>query len=240
MSENELFFEKKVPLIFRHSETPKADYPIQKIEIDWDRLVAKRALVLKTVQCMPDYLLKPEILYLLDHEKNPTYSLLLDLMWSTGARVSEVLAIRTNSFNDDGYYFGVYLSSLKQRAGRPTKRSAARTPKRYVPISDAALQSRIYSYIKTRRLKSKERLFKLTRQSVNRHLHRLTQRAGGTPFKITCHTFRHSFAIHLLLHGSPIKYISKLLGHSSVKSTEIYTNIFTVDGHHFMEGVDFH
>jgi site-specific recombinase XerD len=47
------------------------------------------------------------------------HRLILDLMWCTGARVSEVLAITPASFMDDGYYFGVVLKTLKQGAGRP-------------------------------------------------------------------------------------------------------------------------
>lgn len=75
---------------------------------------------------------------------------------------------------------------------------------------------------------------------VNRHIHALVERVGGAPINITSHTFRHSFAVHLLLHARPLKYVSKLLGHQSVESTEIYTNVLTVDGAHFLEGVDFH
>ncbi|WP_419623393.1 tyrosine-type recombinase/integrase, partial [Thiolapillus sp.] len=74
----------------------------------------------------------------------------------------------------------------------------------------------------------------------NRHIHALVERVGGADFRITSHTFRHSFAIHLLLHGRPLKYVSQLLGHKSMDSTEIYTNVLTIDGGHFLEGVDFH
>jgi site-specific recombinase XerD len=68
----------------------------------------------------------------------------------------------------------------------------------------------------------------------------VVERVGGAPFSISAHTFRHSFAIHLLLHGRPLKYVSQLLGHRSVDSTEIYTNVLTIDGGHFLEGVEFH
>jgi hypothetical protein len=52
--------------------------------------------------------------------------LILDLMWSTGERVSEILAITPASFLDDRYNFGVWLTTLEQGAGRPSKRSIQR------------------------------------------------------------------------------------------------------------------
>lgn len=57
---------------------------------------------------------------------------------------------------------------------------------------------------------------------------------GGEPtFKIGCHTLRHSFAIHLLLYGRPLKFVSQLLGHRSAESTENYTNVLTLMGRIF-------
>jgi site-specific recombinase XerD len=228
------------PRLFHPVEPGPASFPIQTIEIDWDRLIARRPTVLQTIDTMPVYLLKPEVLVLLGAEKHPTYRLILDLMWTTGARVSEVLALRPTSFVDDGYDFGVILKTLKQRPGRPRKAALQRSPKRYVPIVDHLLQDRIQSYLYTGRFRKTERIFPMSRQTVNRHIATLVARVGGAPFSISSHTFRHSFAIHLLLHGRPLKYVGQLLGHKSMDSTEIYTNVLTIDGGHFLEGVDFH
>ncbi len=226
--------------LFNPLAEPSVAFPIQSVEIDWDRLRAKRPLVLETIEAIPTYLLKPEILALLDAEKHPTYRLILDLMWTTGARISEVLALTPARFIDDGYDLGVILKTLKQRPGRPSKAALQRSPKRYVPIADPLLQDRIQSYLYAGHCKQRERIFPMARQTVNRHIKALVERGGGAPFAISSHTFRHSFAIHLLLHGRPLKYVSQLLGHKSMDSTEIYTNVLTVDGGHFLEGVDFH
>ncbi|MFA0812776.1 tyrosine-type recombinase/integrase [Microbulbifer epialgicus] len=215
-------------------------FPIQSVQIDWDRLIAKRSAVLETIDTMPVYLLKPEILQLLDAEKHPTYRLIFDLIWTTGARISEILALTPCSFVGDGYDFGVILKTLKQQPGRPSKASLQRSPKRYVPIVDCTPRDRILSYLHAHRFQKKQRIFPMCRQTVNRHIHALVDRVGGAPFAISAHTFRHSFAIHLLLHGRPLKYVSQLLGHKSVDSAEIYTNVLTVDGAHFLDGVDFH
>ncbi len=226
--------------LFRPVDPPINDFPIQSVRIDWERLIAKRQTVLDTIDAMPAYLVKPEILALLDAEKHPTFRLILDLMWTTGARVSEVLALTPNSFTDDGYDFGVILKTLKQHPGRPSNASLQRSPKRYIPITDHALQDRVQSYLYVGHFRKDERIFPMARQTINRHIHALVERVGGAPFSISAHTFRHSFAIHLLLHARPLKYVSQLLGHRSVGSTEIYTNVLTVDGAHFLEGVDFH
>lgn len=232
--------ERRGGPLFARQEKPLVRFPIQAVQIDWERLIAKRKLVLDTVDQMPAYLLKPEVLRLLDAEKDPQYRLILDLMWSTGARISEVLALTPTSFVDDGYDFGVILKTLKQRPGRPSKASLLRSPKRYVPILDPLLKDRIHSFLWTGHCRQGDRVFRVARQTVNRHIHQLVEQLGGAPFRISSHTFRHSFAIHLLLHGRPLKYVSQLLGHRSIDSTEIYTNVLTVDGAHFLEGVDFH
>jgi site-specific recombinase XerD len=226
--------------LFAPIERPAVTFPIQSVVIDWDRLQAKRAIVLETADTMPAYLLKPEINLLLDAEKDPIYRLIYDLMWTTGARVSEVLALTPERFTNDGYDYGVILKTLKQGSGRPTKKSLLRSKKRYVPIVDRGVQDRIQSYLYTGHFRKTEHIFTMKRQTVWRHIQRLVERVGGAPFSISTKTFRHSFAIHLILHGRPLKIVSKLLGHASIQTTEIYTNVLTVDAGHFLEGVDFH
>ncbi len=76
--------------------------------------MAKRPIVLRALNKMPGFLLKPEVMGLLEAEKDPQYRLLFDLMWSTGARVSAVLALTPSSSIDDGYDFGAILKTLKQ------------------------------------------------------------------------------------------------------------------------------
>ena len=190
---------------------------------------------------MPAYLIKPEVLFLLDEERDPTYRLIMDLMWSTGARISEILALKPSSFVDDGYDYGVILTSLKQKPGRPSRLSLQRSPKRYIPILDNRLIDKVQVHLYTGKFRQDQRIFPMARQTVNRRIKALWDRVGGeVPFPISCHTFRHSFAVHLLLHGRPLKYVGQLLGHKSISSTEIYTNMLTIDGEHFLRGVDFH
>jgi site-specific recombinase XerD len=227
------------PALFA-STSRAVSFPIQHVVIDWGRLIAKRHLVLETLNAMPSYLLKPEVLALINSEPDPRYRPIMDLMWTSGGRVSEVLALTPSSFIDDGYDFGVLFKSLKQPPKRASKNALEKFPKRFVPIADQRLKERVQSYLWAGQFKKDEKLFPYVRQTVTRRIHKLVERAGGAPFNITAHTFRHSFAIHLLLHGRPLKVVSQLLGHRSIESAEIYTNVLTVDGAHFLDGVDFH
>jgi site-specific recombinase XerD len=216
------------------------EFPIKSIQIDWDRLIAKRPQVLEQINEMPAYLLKPELVKLLNYEHNPQQRLILDLMWTAGGRVSEILALTPASFSNDGYEVSVRLKTLKQGVGRPSKRALARSKVRYVPIKDPILLDRLRTHLRAGHFRSNELIFPITRQTVNNRINALVKSLGGAPFRIHSHTFRHSFAIHLLLHGRPLKYISQLLGHSSIQCTEIYTNVLISDASHFLEGVEFH
>jgi len=148
--------------------------------------------------------------------------------------------LKPKSFISDDYDFRVVLKTLKQRPGRLTKKALQRWTKHYISIADLALEDCIQSDLHAGLSKKTERIFLTCRQTVYRHIHTLVKRVGGTLFATREHTFRHSLAIHLLLHGRPLKYVSQLLGYKSVDITEIYTNVLAIDGTHFWDGVDFH
>ncbi len=155
--------------------------------------MAKRPLALATVNAMPRYLLKPEVLALLAAEPDPRYRLIFDLMWSTGARVSEVLALTPGSFIDNGYDVGVLFKTLKSNSGRDAALPPRKIPNRFVPIVDDLLKERISNYLWAGRFTKSEKLFAFARQTITRRIHHAVERAGGAPFNITSHTLEGTF-----------------------------------------------
>ena len=74
-------------------------------------------------------------------------------------------------------------------------------------------------------------------RSVQQVLRKAVDKAGVNPY-CTVHTLRHSFATHLLERGTDIRYIQTLLGHNSVKTTEIYTHITRKGGEQLQSPLD--
>ena len=164
---------------------PEVTFPVQAHEIDYEKLISRRPIVLEKVEAMPSYLLKPEILKLLNKEKNQTYRLIYDLMWSTGARISEVLALTPACFSKERYGLNIYLHTLRSHPGRPKKNHLMRIPERSVQICDATLIDRINCYKSSGHFRQKDRLFTMSRQTVNQHLLKLIEYERGAPFIVS-------------------------------------------------------
>jgi hypothetical protein len=73
----------------------------------------------------------------------------------------------------------VVLKTLKQGAGRPSKLSLQRSPKRFIPILDRDFQTRIQSYLWMGKFRKDERIFPITRQAVSANIDRLIKQVGG-------------------------------------------------------------
>jgi integrase/recombinase XerD len=144
---------------------------------------------------------------------------IVELMYSTGARVSEVVALDLDEVTDDG---------LIRVRGKGSK-------ERIVPVGSFAAKSLDAYLVRTRpelsRLKGDRALFlnkqggRLSRQSI----WEIIQRAGThSGLEVSPHTLRHSFATHLIEGGADVRVVQELLGHASVATTQIYT-LITVD-----------
>lgn len=147
---------------------------------------------------------------------------LLETLYSTGARVSELV--------------GINVGDLRASEGLVHLRGKGRK-ERIVPIGEVALQA-IQSYLDQRPLKDPRALTtkpvsspvfrnnrggRLTTRSVARLVARYSNRlAGGS---VSPHTLRHSFATHLLDEGADLRSIQEMLGHASLSTTQKYTHL---------------
>jgi len=144
---------------------------------------------------------------------------IVELMYSTGARVSEVVALDLDEVTDDG---------LIRVRGKGSK-------ERIVPVGSFAAKSLDAYLVRTRpelsRLKGDRALFlnkqggRLSRQSIWEIIQRAGMQSG---LEVSPHTLRHSFATHLIEGGADVRVVQELLGHASVATTQIYT-LITVD-----------
>ncbi len=79
----------------------------------------------------------------------------------------------------------------------------------------------------------KARIWEITDRTVRTWINEAVEAAAtdGVMFSVpvTPHTFRHSYAMHMLYAGIPIKVVQSLMGHKSVSSTEVYTRVFALD-----------
>jgi integrase/recombinase XerC len=149
---------------------------------------------------------------------------LLETLYSTGARVSELV--------------GINLEDLRASEGLVHLRGKGRK-ERIVPIGDVALRA-IQAYLAQRPLLDSRDLTtkrvsspvfrnsrggRLTTRSVARIVARYSNRlAGGS---VSPHTLRHSFATHLLDEGADLRSIQEMLGHASLSTTQKYTHLAT-------------
>ncbi len=144
---------------------------------------------------------------------------MLELMYSSGLRVSELLNLEVNDIDFD--------MNIVRCFGKGSK-------ERIIPISDMAtifLHDYIYIYRNallkhkvTNTLFLNSRGDKLSRQGFFKILKQLALEKGINK-DISPHTIRHSFATHLINHGADLRSVQIMLGHEDVKTTQIYTHV---------------
>jgi len=162
----------------------------------------------------PDVLSEDEVRRIFDAVSNLKHRLLLMLVYSAGLRVSEVVSLKTTDLDFD-------RRMIKVRQGKGAK-------DRYVMLSSSIAE--IYRQYRTS-IMIRDWLFPgadsgshLSTRSAQAVFYAAVEKAGIMK-DVSIHSLRHSFATHLLEHGTDIRYIQELLGHKSSKTTETYTHI---------------
>ncbi len=147
---------------------------------------------------------------------------LLELLYSTGARISEVVGLDVDDLDTDSRSVVLAGKGGKQRlvpVGRPALAAVQAYLVRGRPALIARSQPALFLNARGGRL---------SRQSAWQVLQTAAARAGIST-DVSPHTLRHSFATHLLDGGADVRVVQELLGHASVTTTQVYTMV-TVDG----------
>ncbi len=164
---------------------------------------------------LPEVLSEEEVVKILNATENLKHKAILMTIYSAGLRVSELTNLRIKDIDSNRMQIRV-----EQAKGKKD---------RYTLLSEKTLEI-LRKYFTE--FKPKEWLFESYegQQYKSRTIQEILKKSVekvGLKKTITVHTLRHSFATHLLESGTDIRYIQSLLGHSSGKTTEIYTHITT-------------
>ena len=175
---------------------------------------------------MPTVLSVEEVLSILDavdlsQPQGHRNRAILEVLYSCGLRVSELVNLKISDLFLDEQFIRVFGKGSKQRL---------------VPIGEPAIRAiTLYREIRDAgpvRKSAEDILFlnrnggKLTREMIF-HIVRDTSAAAGVRKNVSPHTFRHSFATHLVENGADLRVVQQMLGHESILTTEIYTHIDT-------------
>ena len=170
----------------------------------------------KQLKRLPEYLEADEVDAVIRAAEDPRAKLLTLTQWRAGLRVSEALALDVSDLSLDSD-----LPTIRVRSGKGKKA-------RVVPVHPelAAAFRMALSYGNAR----EGRLIEAHRSTAWRWVQAAVERAErlgaiAPGRRVGTHTLRHSYARHLLMHGVPINYLSRWLGHSSIQTTLIYLEL---------------
>ena len=145
---------------------------------------------------------------------------ILETLYSTGLRVSELCTLEMNNI--------LFDSAMLRVVGKGNK-------ERYVPLGDKAIKliNDYCKYIRSALVDKKKSDGNVFLSKNGRQLTRMTifnimkkwSRISGINKDISPHTFRHSFATHLLEGGADLRSVQEMLGHSDISTTQIYTHL---------------
>ncbi len=185
----------------------------------------------KVEKILPKLLSEKEILYLIEKSneiyienpiKNISYlriQVILEILYSTGLRISELLNIKINQ-----------VANIKDKLyinGKGNKQRLVVFNKKAIDL----LKNWVNIMVKNNKNKNSY-LFEnmhntnvISRQHIYKDLKKLALKSNTETEKLSPHSIRHSFASHMLNRGADLRSIQKLLGHSDISTTEIYTKV---------------
>lgn len=172
----------------------------------------------KVPQHLPKVVSIKEIEEMLHNNLTPLEHVIMELLYSCGLRVSELVNLKTSDIDLSSKYVRCFGKGSKERI-IPIGEIAKKAVTEYMPERDFLVKK--YN-LNTKQLLIQNSGRLITRQDVYTFIH-----AQGKLIhkNISPHTLRHSFATHLLENGADLRVVQELLGHSDVSTTQLYTHI---------------
>lgn len=175
---------------------------------------------------LPKYLSALEVKRLLKQCTNLKHTCILKILYGCGLRVSEVIALK--------------IADIDSSAMRVMVRAAKGKKDRVLPLPQTLLQNLRQYYLAYR---PKDYLFegqyggKYTAKSIQNFIKKYALGANLQK-SVTPHMLRHSYATHQLENGINIRYVQELLGHNSIKTTELYTHVTKISKNNITSPLD--
>jgi len=148
---------------------------------------------------------------------------LIELLFSSGLRVSELVNLNRDHINTKRREFMVRGKGQKDRPVFISE-SAARHVENYLEIRQDSLVPLFLNYSRNNTPDTSGNFRRLTARSVQRIISKYVRLAGITKH-VSPHTMRHSFATDLLINGADIRSVQAMLGHSNISTTQVYTHV---------------
>ena len=148
---------------------------------------------------------------------------ILELLFSSGLRVSELVGLNRDHINTKRREFMVRGKGQKDRPIFISK-TAAEWVDRYLAERHDSLVPLFISYSKNVEANTSGDYRRLSARSIQRMISQYARLAGVTKH-VSPHTMRHSFATDLLMNGADIRSVQSMLGHSNIATTQIYTHV---------------
>lgn len=148
---------------------------------------------------------------------------ILETLFSTGLRVSELASLDRDTINLGRGEFGIVGKGGKERVVFISD-SAALWLEKYLSVRHDSFKPLFIRFQGKIDLGNSGEAMRLTPRSIERVVEKYVK-ALGLPVKATPHTLRHSFATDLLINGADIRSVQEMLGHSNISTTQIYTHV---------------
>lgn len=159
----------------------------------------------------------------IDSEAGMRDRAIIELLFSSGLRISELVNLNRDHINTKRREFMVRGKGQKDRPVFISETAASRVSN-YLDARNDSLVPLFISYSRNSTPSTSGDFRRLTARSIERIINKYTKLAGITKH-VSPHTMRHSFATDLLINGADLRSVQVMLGHSNISTTQIYTHV---------------